>query len=79
MLSAQSRDPGSDKPPSFSYLSAAGFRVLLKASSSSAELRLKRVFLVLPWLHRDCEVLKPRAVFKSSFIWGAMKLALYME
>jgi hypothetical protein len=43
----QSRGPMSDKPPSSSYSSTAGFRVLLKASSSSPKLHLEGVLRVL--------------------------------
>jgi hypothetical protein len=78
-LRAQSHGPESNKPPSSSYSSTADFRVLLKVSSSSPELHLEGVFRVLHWLHRGCEVLMPRAVIKSSFIWGAIKLTLHME
>jgi hypothetical protein len=44
-----------------------------------SELHLEGVFRILSWLHRGCEVLMPRVVVKSSFIWGAIELALYME
>jgi hypothetical protein len=71
---AQSRVPRSDMSLSSSKSSTARFRVLLKASSSSPELRLEGVFRVLPWLHRGSEVLMPQLVVKSSFIWGAMNL-----
>jgi hypothetical protein len=30
-------------------------------------------------VYRGCELLMRRVVFKSSFIWGAIKLALHME
>jgi hypothetical protein len=57
MLCAQSRGPGSNKPPSSSLSSTAGVRVLLKESSNSPELYLEGVHRVIPWLHQDCEVL----------------------
>jgi hypothetical protein len=79
MPCVQSRVPGSDKPPSSSQPSIAGVRVLLKASLSSPDLNLEGVLRVLPWLHLGYEMLMPQVVVKSSFIWGAIKLALHME